>query len=274
MASQIDPTVLGKMTKLQRIDAALRNAPVDRPPVSLWRHFYECEQTAEELAGAMLRLAQEVRLGLDEINPRATYHVEGWGVRSHYGGPNDHPQESDHPIQSVRDWSEIRPLPTDKGVLDEHLEAVERICEALGGEAYALMTIFNPVSISRRPPTRQARPPRPHEAGPPGGPRRARSDHRDLHRLRPQVSRSGCVRHLRRHHRLGDPRRPERRATGRTGIGPYDLRRLSSRRGRPLQRPPRCTGSAPSISPDRSTRYTPSTGTRRARATPIRATCS
>ena len=54
MASQVDPTVLGKMTKLQRITAALHNQGVDRPPVSLWRHFFECERSAEDLAGAML----------------------------------------------------------------------------------------------------------------------------------------------------------------------------------------------------------------------------
>ena len=39
------------------MDAALRNQPVDRPPVSLWRHFYDCERTAEDLAGAMLVVA-------------------------------------------------------------------------------------------------------------------------------------------------------------------------------------------------------------------------
>ena len=46
MASQLDPAVLGKMNKVQRVEAALHNQPVDRPPVSLWRHFYECEHTA------------------------------------------------------------------------------------------------------------------------------------------------------------------------------------------------------------------------------------
>ena len=148
MASQIDPTVLGKMTKLQRIEAALRNAPVDRPPVSLWRHFYECERTAEDLAGAMLAWHKKYDWDWMKINPRASYHVEGWGVRARYAGPNDHPQVGGHPIESPAGWSKIRPLPSDKGVLDEHLEAIERICEALGGETYALMTIFNPISIA------------------------------------------------------------------------------------------------------------------------------
>jgi uroporphyrinogen decarboxylase len=148
MASQIDPTVLGRMTKLQRINAALRNAPVDRPPVSLWRHFYECEQTAEDLAGAMLAWHKKYDWDWMKINPRATYHVEGWGVQTRYGGPNDRPQEGNHPISSLRDWAKIRPLPLDTPVLDEQLEAVERICEALGGETYALMTVFNPISIA------------------------------------------------------------------------------------------------------------------------------
>jgi len=149
MAGQIDPTVLTKMTKLQRMDAALHNQPVDRPPVSLWRHFYECEQTAEDLAGAMLAFHKKYDWDWMKINPRASYHVEGWGVKTSYaGGPNNKPRVSEHPIRGASDWGKLRPLPTTEGVLDEQLEAVERICEALAGDTYAIPTIFNPLSIA------------------------------------------------------------------------------------------------------------------------------
>jgi uroporphyrinogen decarboxylase len=150
MASQLDPAVLGKMNKLQRVDAALRNQPVDRPPVSLWRHFYECERTAEDLAGAMLAFHKKYDWDWMKVNPRASYHVEGWGLKVDYGsgGPNDHPRVVDYPVRSASDWGRLRPLSTSEGVLDEQIEALERIGEALGGEAYFLETIFNPLSIA------------------------------------------------------------------------------------------------------------------------------
>jgi len=150
MASQVDPTVLHKMNKLQRMEASLRNKPVDRPPVSLWRHFYECERTAEDLAGAMLAFHKKYDWDWMKVNPRASYHVEGWGVKVDYGkgGPLDKPQVVDYPVKSAADWSKLRPLSTSEGVLDEQIEALERIGEALAGETYFIETIFNPLSIA------------------------------------------------------------------------------------------------------------------------------
>ena len=150
MASQLDPTVLSKMNKKQRVDAAIHNQPVDRPPVSLWRHFYECERSAEDLAGSMLAFHKKYDWDWMKINPRASYHVEGWGVTTDYGngGPNDKPQVTRYPIQGTADWGKLKPLSTSEGVLDEQIEVVERICEALGGESYFLQTVFNPLSIA------------------------------------------------------------------------------------------------------------------------------
>jgi uroporphyrinogen decarboxylase len=149
MASQIDPTIFGKMTKLQRIDAALHNQPVDRPPVSLWRHFYECERTAEDLAGAMLAFHKKYDWDWMKVNPRASYGVEGWGLKVQYaGGPSDKPQVTDYPVKSAADWGKLKPLSLTDGALDEQIEALERICEALGGETHALQTIFNPLSYA------------------------------------------------------------------------------------------------------------------------------
>jgi len=149
MAAQIDPTIYAKMTKKQRIDAVLRNQPVDRPPVSLWRHFFECEQTAEDLAGAMLSFHKKYDWDWMKINPRASYGVEDWGLKVHYGGgPADKPEVTEFPVTSASDWAKLRPLSPTEGALDEQIEALERICEALGGETYAIQTIFNPLSYA------------------------------------------------------------------------------------------------------------------------------
>lgn len=150
MASQVDPTVLNKMKKKERVDAALRNQGVDRPPVSLWRHFFECEQTAEDLAGAMLSFQRKYDWDWMKVNPRASYHVEDWGVKVHYGngGPTDKPQVTEYPIKSTSDWGKLKPLSPSQGALAEQIEALGRIGEALGGQTYFLETIFNPLSLA------------------------------------------------------------------------------------------------------------------------------
>jgi uroporphyrinogen decarboxylase len=150
MASQVDPTVLGKMTKLQRIEAALKNQGVDRPPVSLWRHFYECERSAEDLAGAMLAFHRKYDWDWMKVNPRASYHAEGWGLKVDYGngGPLDKPRVIETPVQSAADWGKIKPLSMETPALDEQIEVAERICEALGGETYFVQTVFNPLSVA------------------------------------------------------------------------------------------------------------------------------
>ena len=44
------------LTKRERVAAALARKPVDRPPVSFWRHVLEVDHTARGLALAMLSL--------------------------------------------------------------------------------------------------------------------------------------------------------------------------------------------------------------------------
>ncbi len=148
MASQIDPTVLDKMNKRQRIDAALRNQPVDRPPVALWRHFYECEQSAEDLAGAMLAFHKKYDWDWMKVNPRASYHGEGWGLQTHYPSPDSKPLVTRFPVQSASDFGKLRALSVSEGALGEQIEALERIGEALGGDTYFLETVFNPLSVA------------------------------------------------------------------------------------------------------------------------------
>ena len=140
---------MATMTKKARVDAALRGEPVDRPPVSLWRHFYESEETAQGLADAMVRWQTTYDWDWLKINPRASYHVEGWGVKLKFSGdPLIKPITLDTPIKSSADWASLRPLPLDSGPLAEQLEAVQRIREGLGDEVYALETLFTPLSIA------------------------------------------------------------------------------------------------------------------------------
>lgn len=136
------------MTKKQRVDAAVRGAAVDRPPVALWRHFYESEETAQGLADAMLRWQAEYDWDWLKINPRASYHVEGWGVRLQFSGqPLVKPVVLDTPIKDVTDLGRLQSLGLDSEPLAEQLEAIALIRAGLGPDVYAIQTVFTPISI-------------------------------------------------------------------------------------------------------------------------------
>ena len=60
-----------QMTHQERVTAALRSEEVDRPAVSMWRHFYGQETTAEGLAQAMLAFQRRYDWDFMKVNPRA-----------------------------------------------------------------------------------------------------------------------------------------------------------------------------------------------------------
>src|SRR5437588_3286205 len=140
-----------KMTKRERVKATVAGQPVDRPAWSLWRHFFETEDTAEGLARSMLAFQQRFQFDFMKVNPRAAYHVEDWGVKLRFSGePHVGPTVEDYPVKSIADWSKIQLLPPDKGVLGEHLRALRLIRDGLKGEVPFIMTVFTPLSLAGR----------------------------------------------------------------------------------------------------------------------------
>jgi uroporphyrinogen decarboxylase len=138
------------MNRRERIRAALRGEAFDRPPVSLWRHFYDREGSAEALAGAMLEFQTTYEWDFMKVNPRASYHVEDWGIRTKRPGtgPLDKPKVVEPVIRRPEDWDRIRPLDSTRGVLGEHLDAEERIAAVVQGDVDWVMTVFNPISVA------------------------------------------------------------------------------------------------------------------------------
>ncbi len=138
------------MTRRERIRATLSGEAADRPPVSLWRHFYDRESSAEALASAMLEFQRTYDWDFMKVNPRASYHVEDWGVRTERPGPGplDKPKVVHTAVRSPEDWDRIRPLDVRQGVLGEHLDAEERIAAQVQGDVDWVMTVFNPISIA------------------------------------------------------------------------------------------------------------------------------
>ena len=138
-----------QMTRWERVRAALNGDQVDRPPASVWRHFYHRENSAAGLAEAMLGFQQRYGWDFMKVNPRESYHAEDWGLKLRFSdNDSQSPETVDWPIKTAEDFKKIEPLDIHQGVLGEQLEALKLIADGLGGQVPFLMTIFTPLSIA------------------------------------------------------------------------------------------------------------------------------
>ena len=136
------------ITPRERVWAALRGEPVDRPPVSFWGHVYHRESSAEELVEVTLERQREYRWDWVKLNPRKHYHVEDWGVRYRYSGrPNEKPVLTGWPIQRPEDWGNIRAVAPDQGALGEQIEAVRLLRRGLSADVPLIETVFTPLAV-------------------------------------------------------------------------------------------------------------------------------
>lgn len=140
---------ISESSKREKVEAALAGEVTDRPPISVWRHFYEYERTAEGLAESMLDFQNQYDWDFMKVNPRAQYHVEEWGTRYHYSRiPTEAPVTEKVPISSVEDWGNLKPLSPLQGSLGEHLKALSIISKKLRREVPLVTTIFTPLAIA------------------------------------------------------------------------------------------------------------------------------
>lgn len=133
----------------ERIERILNGKEIDRVPVSAWRHFYDRENSKDDLVKSMLGFQREFDWDFIKINSRASYHVEDWGARFDYSpDPLARPAGVEFPVKKSSDWGKIKPLDFKAGSLGEILNAGKEILAQAGSEVYCVPTIFSPLSIA------------------------------------------------------------------------------------------------------------------------------
>jgi len=137
------------MNPKERIDALLAGKQPDRTPVAAWRHFYDMEYLPELFVSATVAFQRKFGWDFVKINPRASYHIEGWGAQYVPSkNPLDKPQRLSFPVGLPSDWEKIEELPLGSGVLAAELLTVSQISKKLGKSVYKFMTVFSPLSIA------------------------------------------------------------------------------------------------------------------------------
>ena len=131
-----------------RVLKLLSGESVDPPAISLWRHFYHREGTAKDPASAMVDWQRKWSWDFVKVNPRASYHVEGWGAKFTVSTEElKKPVQTLVPVHGPGDLLRLKPLPPDEGPLGEQMASLRLIREALGKDIFMVETVFTPLSI-------------------------------------------------------------------------------------------------------------------------------
>jgi uroporphyrinogen decarboxylase len=136
------------MTKRERVMAAVRGAPVDRVPVSLWLHNFATENSPETLTAETLRLAG--RFDWDFLKPqsRAQCFAEMWGLTYTASRERATPYTVTRaPLGTADDLRRLEPVDTRSGALGEQLQALRAIRKAVGAETPIIWTVFSPLMV-------------------------------------------------------------------------------------------------------------------------------
>lgn len=137
------------MQHWDRLRAAIRGEAVDRPPISLWRHWPVEDETPEGLAAATLRWQHEYDFDLVKFMPTGTYGLEDWGTET-VRGPSviGTRMVSKHAVTAAEHWPRLAQLDVSRGDLGRHLDAIRLAAAGLRNSVPLLQTVFSPLTTA------------------------------------------------------------------------------------------------------------------------------
>jgi len=139
------------MTKRERILAAIKREPTDRPPYAFWRHFPAVDRSPAALAQSTLRFHERYGSDFLKVTPAGGYAVEDWGcVESNELAPDGHRPCLRHAVNAIEDWRRIRPIAMESTGWATHIESVIRCVVDRRADCSVIPTVFSPLSLARK----------------------------------------------------------------------------------------------------------------------------
>ena len=134
----------------ERLEACLSGAPLDRPPVALWRHFPVDDQTPVGLAAATAHFQREFDFDLIKVTPTSSFCVKDWGVEDRWtGNPEGTRDYTRRAVRQPEDWARLRPLSPTAGNLGAQLECLRLVTKEFSPATPVIQTIFSPMSQAK-----------------------------------------------------------------------------------------------------------------------------
>ena len=120
------------MSKIERVQAALRGDPVDRPPFTFWFHYDPDRVAGWPAAEAHLATYRQYDTDLLKVMNDNGYDLPP-GVEQ---------------IDSADRLAALGPAPLDSACFQNQLEALRHIRKETAGECYLVTTLFHPLNVA------------------------------------------------------------------------------------------------------------------------------
>lgn len=139
------------MTSRERVEAAIDGEPVDRPPVSIWRHFPEQDQTADDLTRVTTEWQHRFDFDFVKFMPPGDYPTIDWGgVTAYVGAPSGTRTTTTYVVNDISDWHKLRRIDVGAGFNGMMLEALRKARLTIDARVPILQTIFSPLTIAQK----------------------------------------------------------------------------------------------------------------------------
>ena len=134
----------------ERIERTISGQKVDRPPVSLWRHFPVDDQNPETLSRSVLQFQERFDFDFIKITSASTFCIKDLGVEDIWeGNPEGTRRITRYPIIERNDWKKIRSLDPVKGNLGEQIKNIRFVRQNTPDTTPIIQTIFSPLSQAK-----------------------------------------------------------------------------------------------------------------------------
>ena len=140
-----------QLSSRERVKLAIQGAEIDRPPVSLWAHFPERDQTADDLAEATLEWQAQFDCDFVKFMPPGDYATIDWGAKSVYEGATGGTRTTTtFPINGIADWRTLESVAPRSGFTQVILDSIQQTRASLSPDVPLLQTIFSPLTIAMK----------------------------------------------------------------------------------------------------------------------------
>ena len=138
------------MNHWDRLAAAIRGESVDCAPISLWRHWPQCDQDARALAKAVVTWQRRFDFDLARFMTSNTFVLEAWGARTLYQPNVIGTRAVTHfGVTDVEQWPRLARLDVNAGSVAIPNVALGMAAQALGGTVPLMQTVSSPFATAR-----------------------------------------------------------------------------------------------------------------------------
>ncbi|MGD8564174.1 MAG: uroporphyrinogen decarboxylase family protein [Desulfarculaceae bacterium] len=140
-----------KMSKSERVRAALSIEEPDRIPISIWLHYPHKDQDPRGLAEYQVEAMRQFDYDFIKLMPFGLYTVQDWGCQIKiFCTPHEPAVVEKYGVQCLEDWESLEELSADYGTWGKQLQLARHVGKLLQGEAPFIQTIFSPLTTARK----------------------------------------------------------------------------------------------------------------------------